>query len=476
MQRVPIDRVRPPPHSAIAVWVAGLATLVCVAACSQSTTAGPSPSPIARSQTLTGVLSGAPYRVDIPDHWNGTLLLYNHGTIVPPPTRRQPLITPVTAFSATEAKWLLGRGYALAGSAFGNPLGWAVLDALRDDVALLNFVDQTVGHPRRVVLWGDSQGGLDVALLLEQHRDLFAGGLALCPLLGGGIDYFNHDLDMFYSLDVLLAPGRIIHSGAPTRAGIDSSSADLIIGTAQPTAAGRARLALVAALQGFPGWFDVSTPRPAAGDWDGMEAEQLEWIRFALGTSFRQDVEHRAGGNPSSNLGVDYAAMVHASPLLPEVQALYAAAGLDLAADLHRLNSAPRIGADPQAVAYMQSNGVAGGGLRLPLATLHTTADGRVIPGNVTAYAGAVGDHGDPSMLTQMYVDRPGHCALTDAEVLAALQVVLTRLDSGKWPSRSPATVDANARAFGTAYATGPFVHVRQEPAFVSFEPPPLPR
>lgn len=457
-----------------------VATALGFAACAQapptqSTTAHPLPSPAA-PRVLTGVLDGAPYAVDVPSNWNGTLLLYSHGTIVPPPTRRQPLIMPDSAFSPTEARWLLDQRYALAGSAFGNPLGWAVLDALRDDAALLDFVTQTVGRPRRVVLWGASQGGLDVALLLERHPDLFAGGLALCPLLGGGVDYFNHDLDMFFTLDVLLAPGKLIHAGAPTRAGIDSSSADQIISSADTIAAGRARLALVAAIQGFPGWFELTTPRPAAGDWKGMEEEQLKWIRYALGTTFRQDVEHRAGGNPSSNVGVDYGAMVQASALLPEVQALYRDAGLDLAADLQRLATAPRIAADPTAVTFMEANGVASGQLHTPLVTLHTTADGRVIPGNDAFYAEMVAERGDSTMLTQLYADRPGHCALTDAEVLTALSLLLDRLDSGSWPSLSLATLNRAAGALGGGYSMGPLLHVSQAPGFAAFEPPPLPR
>jgi hypothetical protein len=61
--------------------------------------------------------------------------------MLPPPTRRQPLIISLTAFSVVEATWLLGRGYALAGSAhpsgsFPHGVMWRAppLGSIHDDM------------------------------------------------------------------------------------------------------------------------------------------------------------------------------------------------------------------------------------------------------------------------------------------------------------------------------------------------------
>src|SRR5262245_11148060 len=100
---------------------------------------------------------------------------------------------------------------------------------------------------------------------------------------------------------------------------------------------------------------------------------------YPLGPNFRQDVEAKAGGNPSWNTGVDYAAILRGSPYAAEVAAFYQAAGLDIQGDLDRLAAAPRIADDPLAVEFMTEFGQLTGSLGMPLLTTHTAGDGRVI-------------------------------------------------------------------------------------------------
>jgi hypothetical protein len=76
---------------------------------------------------------------------------------------------------------------------------------------------------------------------------------------------------------------------------------------------------------------------------------------------------------------VDYTQDLAHSANAAEVHALYDAAGLNLRTDLKTLNGAPRISADPSAVAYMEQNIVFNGQLTMPVLTMHTTGDG--LPG-----------------------------------------------------------------------------------------------
>ena len=72
--------------------------------------------------TLPGTLpDGATYEIQCPaGPWNGTLFLYSHGYVVPGSANpAQDAGDPVTA------AWLLGHGYALAGSSYATT-GWAI--------------------------------------------------------------------------------------------------------------------------------------------------------------------------------------------------------------------------------------------------------------------------------------------------------------------------------------------------------------
>ncbi len=81
----------------------------------------------------TGELGGADYEIQLPDKWNGTLLIYSHGyrQAESSPPDFDPVDTePAPAPSAETASALLAEGYALAGSAFATN-GWDVLDGVK---------------------------------------------------------------------------------------------------------------------------------------------------------------------------------------------------------------------------------------------------------------------------------------------------------------------------------------------------------
>jgi hypothetical protein len=89
---------------------------------------------------------------------------------------------------------------------------------------------------------------------------------------------------------------------------------------------------------------------------------------------------------------------------------------------------------DLWATAYLVRNIVFDGRIPVPVLTVHTTDDGLVVSPHEQAYRSAVRRAGRSRMLEQLWVDRPGHCTFTDAETLAALDVLLERLDRGRWP------------------------------------------
>jgi hypothetical protein len=146
-----------------------------------------------------------------------------------------------------------------------------------------------------------------------------------------------------------------------------------------------------------------------------------------------------------------------------EVVALYAAAGLDLEADLDTLNDAPRIGAHPVSVEYLEQNIIFDGDIRVPVLTLHTTGDGLVSNQNENAYADVVREAGNNRFLRRTFVHRAGHCPLTPAETVTALINLIVRLDTGIWPDLTPDALNAEAGALGPLNIA--------PPSFIEFAP-----
>jgi hypothetical protein len=236
-----------------------------------------------------------------------------------------------------------------------------------------------------------------------------------------------------------------------------------------------------------PAWFTPTSPEPAATDYDSQEANQFlwmgthsdlpislpSWAQFAFG--FRADLEARAGGNPSWNTGVNYTRQLERSGQSAEVEALYQEAGLNLDDDLAALAAAPRIEADPPAVAYLTQNIVFDGDLGgLPVLTIHTTADGLVVDQNEQAYRSVVRDAKDSQLLRQAFVHRAGHCTFTPAETIAAFDTLVHRVDTGEWTGTAdPVALNSEASALAPTLNVLPAggTLVPTAPAYLAYEP-----
>lgn len=414
-------------------------------------------------------LDGAAFRVEVPANWNGTLLLYSHGYVAPgPPYLPAPGSNPATDVGdPLTGAWALTHGFALAGSSYSSR-GWALQDAFKDQIAVLDWFDSNIGTPQRTIAWGHSLGGIITAGLLQLFPNRFSAGLPMCGVLAGGVGTWNQALDAQVALQTLLPGGsslQLVNISSPLTNFLHAQG---VVAAAQTTPQGQARLALAAALGDTPGWFDSASPEPASTDFATQEQNQFDWLSqvddvFVF--DFRAEMEARAGGNPSSNTGVDYRVQLAHSVDAGEVAALYQAAGLDLNADLAALNAAPRISADPGAVHYLENNIAFDGNLSMPVLTMHTTGDGLVVNTDESAYAAAVRSAGDNSLLRQVFVHRAGHCTFTPGETVAALQTLVKRLDTGRWEaSNQPAVMNPEASALGAAFNPA-------APAFLEFQP-----
>ena len=126
---------------------------------------------------------GSFYVIDVPAAWNGNLVLYAHGIV----QAEQPVAPPSDQDGYDYLRsGLLAQGYAVAASSFSSN-GWALADAVQRTHQLGKLFVSKFGQPRQTILVGSSLGGLAVVKLAETYPTQYAGALAACAPLGGGV-------------------------------------------------------------------------------------------------------------------------------------------------------------------------------------------------------------------------------------------------------------------------------------------------
>ncbi len=392
---------------------------------------------------------GVTFLIEVPPSWNGTVVLYSHGYVVPGSSN------PATDVGDPVTRgFLLSNGYALAGSSYATT-GWALQQAFPDQIAVLDQFRVLVGKAKRTIAWGHSLGGMITAGLIQKYPHRFDAALPMCGVLSGGVATWNTALDAEFAFQTLLASGSGLQLVNITDPATNLGIAEGALAAAQATPQGRARLALVAALGDIPGWFTPTSPQPSPTDYASQEANQFLWaqqVTFPFVFAFRAELEARAGGNVSWNVGVDYKRQLAISSDRAEVEALYLQAGLNLEDDLNTLNQAARIPAKISAVIYLERFIIYDGQIHIPVMTLHTSGDGLVVVQNERAYRTTVTEAGNDGFLEQAFVHRAGHCAFTPAETVVAFQTLIDRLDTGSWQGVHPGVWNKEASALGPGF------------------------
>ena len=409
---------------------------------------------------------GGQWVADVPAHWNGTLLLYSHG-FGPPAAQDAP-------DPNTQAA-LLARGYALAGSSYDpNGSWWALDSALNDQFQTLSAVEALLPHnPTHAFAVGTSMGGLISSLEDEHSNGRLQASLTTCGIVAGGLQLNNYQLDGEYAMSQLLAGGtlKLVHFTDPGDALTTGYAMDALAGQAQSTPPGRARLALALSLMNVATWAP-GQPMPAPQDYAAQEQGQYT-IQFAptgaapLFTTQdfvefgRPWIDQASGGSATWTKGVNFGLLLAESPYAPEVISLYRQAGLNLGSDLASLTRHANITADPAAVRSLTQTSVPTGRLQVPELDLHTISDQLVPVQQEDYYRHTVRFAGRSDLLRQAFVQRQLHCNFTPSELVAGVQAVQQRVETGRWGHLAdPAVLNAAANATGLGSS-----------AFIPFEP-----
>ena len=372
-------------------------------------------------QSCVGVTSdGAPYAMQVPANFNGTVALYSHGyrynVDIPSAI---PLIggykitntpEPVPGGNVAVAQYFFSQGIAIVGSGFARQ-GWNPDSAIKTNVELIDTFKKQFPKTTKVVAWGSSLGGVITQGLAEKYPELVSAVAPMCMA-----DNITPQLtmagDFLWGVKVLFDPtikGGNYSAGA---AGVAESYADLgkvftVMGKLQAAlatgawpdtssatgkalqAAGvpsRSALLLLGLMAGLPtqsAHFDsISGPEGALKLTFPLALSPALAIlengtnAAALAVLATQDVENQVGGAIFDNTKTDYAARIDGERVIYNA-ALSGNTVIDaLLGALSAANpGAPRAVANPAAVAKMNALHTNTGKINVPTVLMVGLAD-----------------------------------------------------------------------------------------------------
>ncbi len=330
-----------------------------------------------------GHLGRAAYQIELPHAWNGSLVMYIHGSqdfgmslsVEPPPIRQ----------------YLVSQGYAWAASSFDRT-GLFVREAADQTADLWQFFKRSFRAPEHTYVIGASMGGAGAAMSAERYGDQYDGALALCPISGVKETY---DSDA----DFLVAAA---YAAGVTQAQFETTDVRTI-------------------------W--QSRIRPALQNADVRARFEDVWTAITGGPRMFA----------AEGLDLKYRA-------LEDLSALRVQDGLaDNSSRRYVLRGAPTITNDEfneQAVRIRpgrarQSSDPAEeltGNLQIPLLTITTTGDALVPLAESQDIGNRVNAVGAAERLVQRSVQAPEHCGFVDSEIIDAFAALVSWARGGTKP------------------------------------------
>jgi hypothetical protein len=356
------------------------------------------------TQRLWGVHNNAGYRIEVPENWNGSLVMWAHGY------RGTGL--ELTVDNHPLRQFLVANGFAWAASSYSRN-AYDPAQGAKDTHALTQFFNGRFGRPSRTYITGASMGGHVTGVVAEQWPGTYDGAMPICGVLGD-YELFDFFLDFNVAAQALSGVGAQYPFAADyLTATVPATKAAL--GPAYP-------YALNASGQQFKSLVQLRSGgvRPLFDQgflfWNGVAGDFLFGLGVGDGTLPRQP------GVAVQNSDVIYQL---------DTDAAQSAAEQTLNATIQRIT------ADRQA---RRNNGIANvppttGSLKIPMLSLHTLGDLFVPFLMEQVYAERVAAHGASHLLVQRATRDFGHCVFTPTELVTTFVDLVTWVEAGVKPA-----------------------------------------
>jgi pimeloyl-ACP methyl ester carboxylesterase len=349
--------------------------------------------PLPGARADFGRIGGSEYQIEVPDRWNGKLVLWMHGFDE---------FAPELSVSAPDMRTsLVHQGYAWGASSFSST-SWIPGRAADETAALWDHFANTHGRPDRTYVMGASMGGAASYVAAERYPERFDGVLSLCGS-AGATPALTDNVNLFVAA---------AYAAGVTQAELDASAdiASLIDDRIRPALREPARRdrfeRIVVDLTGGPRPFDVEGFR--------ME-EDTDWRRIALvvgaGLVPPRDTPYRLG--PSSDVPDD---------------------------DFNRAAVRPHTN-DDLLREFLAGNELTGR-VRVPLLALHTTGDGQVPIEQARIHQRLVDDTGAGDLLVQRVLRDAGHCGFSTVEIAASFYALVGWVEHHDRPAGNDVLTD----------------------------------
>ena len=344
--------------------------------------AGGAPERPVKAVTEEGTIAGADFRIDIPEGWNGGLVMYAHGYA---------RVDQAVPFIMEMVKVTSSLGYAIAQSKYSHQ-GWAVREGILDTEALRRYFVDKYGPAYPTIIAGHSQGGLITYGTIERFPEAYDGALPMCGVGSSGLEILkDRAFDMRALFDYFFP-------------GLSGSAVEFPDGPDTFVKTGAKAAALVQAnseaAKEFARMQTLSSPAAIAPV-------------VALCTEILHELKERTGGNAFDNRDTIYSGSSDDAKLNKEIK---------------------RYAADAKSVEYLTQWVSFTGEIRDPVLALHTLVDDLIPPRYANLYDAKTLLAGTHDLYAMSWTNGANHCAFTIEEMTEALRQLTEWIKTGKRP------------------------------------------